>query len=83
MDRTVSAIHSRLKFPKRLLAALQEELYRSEDMGKSWRKIEMPVAADIVAFSHHPECPALVFAATGKGTVLKSADGGTQWTRQN
>jgi photosystem II stability/assembly factor-like uncharacterized protein len=81
-ERTVSAIHSHPKLPQRLLAALQEGLYRSEEAGKNWHKVEMPVASHIVAFAHHPENPLLLFAATGEGAILKSTDGGARWTRQ-
>lgn len=81
-DRTVSAVHSHPKAPRRLLAALQEGLYQSEDAGKTWQKVDLPVASHIVAFAHHPGNPALLFAATGEGGILKSTDGGARWTRQ-
>jgi photosystem II stability/assembly factor-like uncharacterized protein len=81
-DRTVYAIHSHPKVPQRLLAALQEELYRTEDAGKTWQRIELPVASHLVAFAHHPEDPALLFAATDDGAILKSADGGAHWVQQ-
>lgn len=82
-DRTVYAIHSHPKVPQRLLVALQEGLHRSEDAGKTWQKVELPVASHLVAFAHHPENPALLFAATGEGAILKSTDGGVQWTQQH
>jgi hypothetical protein len=81
--RPVSALHSHPKVPLRLLAALQQGLYRTENMGHTWRQVEIPVAGQVVAFAHHPEDPALLFAATDEGTILKSLDGGTQWIRQH
>jgi photosystem II stability/assembly factor-like uncharacterized protein len=81
-DRTVYAIHSHPKVPQRLLAALQEELYRTEDAGKTWQRIELPVASHLVAFAHHPEDPALLFAATDEGDILKGMDGGAHWVQQ-
>ena len=54
-DRTVYAIHSHPKLPQRLLAALQEGLYRSEDGAKTWHKVDLPVASPVVSFAHHPE----------------------------
>jgi photosystem II stability/assembly factor-like uncharacterized protein len=81
-DRTVSAIHSHPKAPQRLLAALQDRLYRSEDAGKTWQKIELPVASHVVAFAHHPDDPSRLFAATGESVILKSTDGGAHWTPQ-
>jgi len=81
-DRTVYAIHSHPKVPQRLLAALQEGVYRSEDAGKTWQKVEMPVASYVVAFAHHPENPTRLFAATGEGSILKSTDGGAHWIQQ-
>ena len=81
-ERTVYAIHSHPKAPQRLLAALQEGLYRSEDAGKIWQKVEIPVAGSLVAFAHHPEDPTLLFAATAEGAILKSTDGGAHWSQQ-
>jgi len=82
-DRTINAIHSHPKAPRRSLAALQEGLYRSEDAGKTWQTIALPVASHLVAFAHHPDDPAVLFAATGEGGILKSTDGGVRWTRQH
>jgi photosystem II stability/assembly factor-like uncharacterized protein len=81
-DRTVYAIHSHPKVPQRLLTALQEGLYRSEDGAKTWQKAELPVASHVVWLAHHPENPTLLFAATGEGDILKSTDGGAHWIRQ-
>jgi hypothetical protein len=80
-DRTVYAIHSHPKEPRRLRAAFQEGLYKSEDAGKTWQKVEIPVAGSLVAFAHHPEDPTLLFAATAEGTILKSTDGGAHWSQ--
>lgn len=81
-DRTISAVHSHPKAPRRLLAALQEGLYKSDDAGKTWQKVDLPMASHIVAFAHHPEDPSRLFAATGEGVILKSMDSGARWTRQ-
>jgi photosystem II stability/assembly factor-like uncharacterized protein len=80
-DRTVYAIDSHPKAPQRLLAGLQEGLYRSENAGKTWQKVELPVAGSLVAFAHHPEDPTLRFATTGDGMILKSTDGGAHWSQ--
>jgi hypothetical protein len=80
-ERTVYAMHSHPKAPQRLMAALQEGLYWSEDAGKTWQKVEIPVAGPLVAFAHHPEDPTRLFAATGEGTILKSTDGGAHWSQ--
>ncbi len=82
-DRTIYAIHSHPKAPRRLLAALQEGLYGSADAGKTWQKADLPMASHIVAFAHHPEDPSRLFAATGEGGILRSTDGGVHWTQQN
>lgn len=82
-DRTIYAVHSHPKAPRQLLAALQEGLYKSEDAGKTWQKLDLPVASHIVTFTYHPEDPSLLYAATGEGGILKSTDSGARWTRQN
>jgi photosystem II stability/assembly factor-like uncharacterized protein len=81
-DRTVYAIHSHPKVPQRLLAALQEGLYRSQDGAKTWQSVEVPVASRVVSFVHHSEDQTLLFAATGEGDILKSTDGGAHWGQQ-
>jgi photosystem II stability/assembly factor-like uncharacterized protein len=78
----VYAIHSHPNLPQRLLTALQEGLYRSEDGAKTWQKVDLSMASHVVSFAHHPENPRLLFAATGEGDILKSTDGGAHWVQQ-
>jgi hypothetical protein len=65
-----------------LFLGTHQGLSRSEDGAKTWQKVETPVASHVVSFAHHPENPALLFAATGEGEILKSTDGGAHWTQQ-
>ncbi len=52
----------------------------SEDDGRNWRQVPVPVSADLVAV-HFPT-PRQGWAVGHGGAVLHSADGGLSWTRQ-
>ena len=53
-------------------------LWKSADGGQTWRRL--PAApGDITALAVHPEKRDQVFAGTGDGRIVTSADGGTSW----
>jgi photosystem II stability/assembly factor-like uncharacterized protein len=81
-DRTVYALHAHPQAPRRLLAALQEGLYRSADAGKTWHKVELALGSHLVAFAYHPETPELLFAVTSERAIVTSTDGGVHWAPQ-
>ncbi|WKT52612.1 Sortilin, N-terminal [Fusarium oxysporum f. sp. vasinfectum] len=76
--------------PKRILAgAAPVEVYSSDDMGASWRKlstpktpehIKSPFATRLMQFAQHPQRPDEIFAALEINGVIHSADGGETWT---
>lgn len=76
--------------PDVLLAGTQPAgLWRSEDAGRTWRRLDVPFAAECI-FVHHPrvtqvafapETPGLVFAGVEIDGVWRSRDGGRSFAR--
>lgn len=56
-------------------------LYRSDDIGTTWRRIDHGIKADptLMAVSVHPRDPALIYAVTRGGQVFGSEDSGETW----
>nr|AHZ45675.1 BNR-containing glycosyl hydrolase [uncultured bacterium] len=56
-------------------------LYRSEDVGQSWKRIDRGVKADstVMAVCAHPRDPAQICCVTRGGQVFGTADSGASW----
>jgi photosystem II stability/assembly factor-like uncharacterized protein len=56
-------------------------LYRSDDVGESWRRLDHGVTArsTMMAVALHPRDPDQVYCATRHGQVFGTADGGARW----
>jgi photosystem II stability/assembly factor-like uncharacterized protein len=56
-------------------------LYRSDDLGQSWRRFDRGVRAEstMMAVALHAEDPDQVYCATRHGQVFGSQDGGRSW----
>ena len=55
---------------------------RSEDGGRSWRRVRMPRAnSTLWAFAVHAADEALVYAASVSGQLYRSEDGGQAWQK--
>ena len=56
-------------------------LYRSDDLGQSWRRIDHGIKANstLMAVSVHPNDPAQVFCVTRGGQVFGTEDSGGSW----
>ncbi len=61
-------------------------LFRSEDGGRTWTKVTLPVkhdAPDIMAVTPDPRDAGVVYVATHEAGVLKTTDGGRSWSEVN
>lgn len=61
-------------------------LFKSEDSGRSWKKMPLPgnhPHLDVMAVTPHPKDPKTFYIGTHEGGVLKSTDGGATWNEVN
>lgn len=57
-------------------------LFKSEDGGRSWKKVAMPgnhSHVDVMAVTPDPKEPSTIYVATHEAGVFKSTDSGTTW----
>jgi photosystem II stability/assembly factor-like uncharacterized protein len=74
--------------PRTLVAALSPaarstdgSLYRSDDLGQSWRRIDHGIKAEstMMAVALHPRDPEQVYSVARLGQVFGTRDGGRSW----
>lgn len=61
-------------------------LFRSEDGGRTWTTVALPVtghAPDVMAIAAHPGDGRALYVGTHEAGVLKTADGGATWSAAN
>lgn len=61
-------------------------LFRSEDGGRSWRKVALSAKhdhLDVMAVAPDLKDPLIIYVATHEAGVFKSGDGGTTWRQVN
>jgi photosystem II stability/assembly factor-like uncharacterized protein len=61
-------------------------LFRSDDGGRSWKKVALPAKhshLDVMAVTSDPRDPKTLYVATHEAGVFKSTDGGTNWREVN
>ncbi|HEX9274395.1 MAG TPA: hypothetical protein VGA01_19530 [Candidatus Binatia bacterium] len=61
-------------------------LFRSDDRGRSWKKVAMsatPSGFDMMGVSADPRDPKTIYVATHEAGVFKSIDGGETWKQVN
>ena len=69
-----------------LLLGTHAGLFKSEDGGRSWRKVTLSTEhphLDVMAVAPDPKDPLLIYVGTHEAGVFKSADGGTTWREAN
>jgi len=68
------------KQPKRIYAAGDGGLYRSDDAGETWQAASAGLpAGGVVALALDPRQPTRLYAATPAGELYLSEDGATSW----
>jgi photosystem II stability/assembly factor-like uncharacterized protein len=64
-------------------------MYRSEDMGETWRRLPnpgmpdravMPFACRVMRMAQQPDKPGTIYAALEVNGVMRTTDGGESWT---
>ena len=61
-------------------------LFRSEDGGRSWRKVALPAThthLDVMAVAVDPRAPGTIYVGTHEAGVFKSTDRGATWQTTN
>ena len=75
--------------PKVLYAALSPAfrsadgaIYKSEDVGRSWKRFDRGVKADntMMGVAPHPRDPSQVYAVSKSGQVFGTRDAGESWS---
>src|SRR6266581_1883881 len=69
-----------------LWLAAHTGLYRSEDTGRTWTKIALPVQGhepDVMTIAVHPTDAFVLHVGTHEAGVLKTTDGGKTWQAVN
>ena len=74
------AVHPR--DPKTIFAGTNEGVYRSDDKGASFERVDSPLNEfDVWFIAIDPVEPTIMFAGTRPGAVFRSKDGGQRWER--
>ncbi|MGH7268571.1 MAG: WD40/YVTN/BNR-like repeat-containing protein [Candidatus Rokuibacteriota bacterium] len=71
---------------RRLWLGTHAGLFRSDDGGRGWLPVTLPVPAghaDIMTVAADPRDPRVVYAATHDAGIFRSTDGGATWTAAN
>lgn len=76
---TLATLHSDLRV---MYAGTNDGLWKSDDEGKTWRRIDGPTGR-VTAVAINPADSAKLTAVTETGVVFATADGGLNWERRN
>ena len=79
-DARALAVHPRQ--PHIVYAGTDSGIYRSEDRGASWERLDSPLnSMHTWALAIHPVEPDTIFAGTNPSAVFRSRDGGQKWEK--
>ena len=68
--------------PKTIFAGTDEGIYRSDDQGASFERIDSPLNEfDVWSIAIDPVDPSIMFAGCRPGAIFRSKDGGERWER--
>ena len=78
---TVNAIAADSRVPQRLYASVGGSIYRSDDIGQTWKRFDHGVKAEatMMAVTVHPRDPNQVYGVSRFGQVFGTQDGGRSW----
>jgi len=71
---------------RRLFLGAHTGLFRSEDGGRSWRKVALSAKhghPDVMTIAPHPRDPLVLYVGTHEAGVFQSTDGGSTWKEAN
>ena len=71
------AIHPRE--PDVVFAGTQRGVYRSNDRGDHWQRMDMPEGRIVWSMEFHPQDPRIMYLGTEGSEVYRSDDGGESW----
>ena len=78
-SQTVNALAIDPVVPHNVTLAAPSGLFRSNDGGLTWAKLQATVESEPVALTLDPRHPATLFALLAEGTLLRSDDSGETW----
>ena len=78
-SQTVNALAIDPVVPHNVTLAAPSGLFRSNDGGLTWVKLQAPLESEPVALTLDPRHPATLFALLAEGTLLRSDDSGETW----
>lgn len=64
---------------KVMYVAMRDGIYRSDNGGATWKAVANG-PKNVAAIAVNPKKPSEVYAATMDGTIVRSTDGGAQWS---
>jgi photosystem II stability/assembly factor-like uncharacterized protein len=73
----VIAIHPR--HPEVMFVGTQRGVYRSQDRGDHWQRMDLPEGRVVWSLQFHPHEPQSMFLGTEGSEVFRSDDGGEHW----
>ena len=81
-ESAVRAIAVHPREPHIIYAGAESGIYRSEDRGTSWKRLDSPMnTLPIWALAIDPVDPNIIFAGTRPSALFRSQDGGVTWQK--
>ncbi len=65
--------------PEVVFVGTQRGVYRSQDGGDNWQRMDLPEGRVVWSLAFHPHSPQIMFLGTEGSEVYRSDDGGEHW----